>query len=66
MDIIHSKNEFALRSSVKQLKGVVSDKVHFILIKRTRCIHNIDDQISILRIFPCFLNADLLDLIDLL
>ena len=28
MDIIHSKNEFALRSSVKQLKGVVSDKVH--------------------------------------
>ena len=28
MDIIHSKNEFALRSSVKQLKGAVSDKVH--------------------------------------
>ena len=27
MDIIHSKNEFALRSSVKQLKGSVSDKV---------------------------------------
>ena len=27
MDLIHSKNEFALRSSVKQLKGVVSDKV---------------------------------------
>lgn len=27
MDIIHSKNEFALRSSVKQLKGAVSDKV---------------------------------------
>lgn len=28
MDIIHSKNEFALKSSVKQLKGAVSDKVH--------------------------------------
>lgn len=28
MDIIHSKSEFALRSSVKQLKGAVSDKVH--------------------------------------
>ena len=27
MDIIHSKNEFALRSSVKQLKGAVCDKV---------------------------------------
>lgn len=27
MDIIHSKNEFALKSSVKQLKGVISDKV---------------------------------------
>lgn len=27
MDIIHSKNEFALKSSVNQLKGVVSDKV---------------------------------------
>jgi len=27
MDIIHSKNEFALRTSVKQLKGAVSDKV---------------------------------------
>lgn len=27
MDIIQSKNEFALRSSVKQLKGSVSDKV---------------------------------------
>ncbi len=27
MDIIHSKNEFALRSSVKQLSGAVSDKV---------------------------------------
>ncbi|MDE6053553.1 MAG: tRNA uridine-5-carboxymethylaminomethyl(34) synthesis GTPase MnmE, partial [Lachnospiraceae bacterium] len=27
MDIIHSKNEFALRSSVEQLKGSVSDKV---------------------------------------
>lgn len=27
MDIIHSKNEFALRSSVKQLKGALSDKV---------------------------------------
>lgn len=28
MDIIHSKNEFALKSSVRQLKGSVSDKVH--------------------------------------
>lgn len=27
MDIIHSKNEFALRSSVKQLRGSVSDQV---------------------------------------
>ena len=27
MDIIHSKNEFALKSSIKQLKGVVSDKI---------------------------------------
>lgn len=27
MDIIHSKNEFALRASVNQLKGAVSDKV---------------------------------------
>jgi len=27
MDLIHSKNEFALKSSVKQLKGTVSDKV---------------------------------------
>ncbi|MDE7272970.1 MAG: tRNA uridine-5-carboxymethylaminomethyl(34) synthesis GTPase MnmE [Lachnospiraceae bacterium] len=27
MDIIHSKNEFALRSSVNQLRGSVSDKV---------------------------------------
>lgn len=27
MDIIHSKNEFALKASVKQLKGAVSDKV---------------------------------------
>lgn len=27
MDIIHAKNEFALRSSVKQLKGSVSDKI---------------------------------------
>lgn len=27
MDIIHSKNEFALKASVKQLKGSVSDKV---------------------------------------
>lgn len=27
MDIIHSKNEFALKSSIKQLKGAVSDKV---------------------------------------
>ena len=28
MDIIHSKNEFALKSSIRQLKGIVSDKVH--------------------------------------
>ncbi|MDE7321618.1 MAG: tRNA uridine-5-carboxymethylaminomethyl(34) synthesis GTPase MnmE [Lachnospiraceae bacterium] len=28
MDLIHSKNEFALKSSVRQLKGSVSDKVH--------------------------------------
>lgn len=27
MDIIHSKNEFALKSSIKQLKGAVSDRV---------------------------------------
>lgn len=27
MDIIHAKNEFALRSSIKQLKGSVSDKI---------------------------------------
>lgn len=27
MDLIHSKNEFALKSSVRQLKGAVSDKV---------------------------------------
>jgi tRNA modification GTPase len=27
MDIIHSKNEFALKSSVNQLRGAVSDKV---------------------------------------
>lgn len=27
MDIIHAKNEFALKSSVKQLKGSVSDKI---------------------------------------
>ena len=27
MDIIHAKNEFAMRSSVRQLKGSVSDKV---------------------------------------
>ena len=27
MDIIHSKNEFALKSSINQLKGAVSDKV---------------------------------------
>ena len=27
MDIIHSKNEFALKSSIKQLKGAVSDQV---------------------------------------
>jgi tRNA modification GTPase len=27
MDIIHAKNEFALKSSIKQLKGSVSDKI---------------------------------------
>ena len=27
MDIIHSQNEFALKSSIKQLKGAVSDRV---------------------------------------
>lgn len=27
MDIIHSKNEFALKSSIRQLKGAVSEKV---------------------------------------
>lgn len=27
MDMIHSRNEFALKSSVKQLKGFVSDKI---------------------------------------
>ena len=27
MDIIHAKNDFALKSSVKQLKGSVSDKI---------------------------------------
>lgn len=27
MDIIHAKNEFALQSSVKQLKGSISDKI---------------------------------------
>ena len=30
MDIIHAKNEFALQSSVKQLKGSVSDKINFL------------------------------------
>ncbi len=38
MDIIHSKNEFALRSSVKQLKGAVSDKVRFL---RGEILHEI-------------------------
>ena len=28
MDMIHAKNEFAMKSSLKQLKGAVSDKVH--------------------------------------
>ena len=28
MDIIHSRNEFALKASMKQLRGGVSDKVH--------------------------------------
>lgn len=28
MDMIHAKNEFAMNSSLKQLKGAVSDKVH--------------------------------------
>ncbi len=30
MDIIHSKNEFALRSSVRQLSGAVTEKVQFL------------------------------------
>lgn len=30
MDIIHSKNEFALRSSLNQLNGAVSDKIRFL------------------------------------
>lgn len=30
MDLIHSKNEFALQSSVRQLRGVLSDKVRAI------------------------------------
>ena len=28
MDLIHAKNEFALKASVKQLKGAVAEKVH--------------------------------------
>ena len=38
MDIIHAKNEFALKSSVKQLKGSVSDVIKEI---RTEIIHEI-------------------------
>ena len=38
MDIIHAKNEFALKSSVKQLKGSVSDIIKEI---RTEIIHEI-------------------------
>ena len=38
MDIIHAKNEFALQSSVKQLKGSVSDVIKEI---RTKIIHEI-------------------------
>ncbi|MFG6342831.1 MAG: tRNA uridine-5-carboxymethylaminomethyl(34) synthesis GTPase MnmE [Lachnospiraceae bacterium] len=38
MDVIHSKNEFALRSSVRQLKGSVSDKVHSL---RKEILHEI-------------------------
>lgn len=30
MDLIHSKNEFALKASINQLKGSVSDKVKFL------------------------------------
>lgn len=30
MDIIHSKNEFALRASVRQLSGAVTEKVQFL------------------------------------
>ncbi len=30
MDIIHSKNEFALRSSIKQLGGAVTEKVQYL------------------------------------
>ncbi len=38
MDVIHSKNEFALRSSVRQLKGSVSEKVHSL---RKEILHEI-------------------------
>ncbi len=38
MDVIRSKNEFALRSSVRQLKGSVSDKVHSL---RKEILHEI-------------------------
>ena len=38
MDIIHAKNEFALRSSVKQLKGSVSDMIKEI---RADIIHEV-------------------------
>ena len=30
MDMIHAKNEFAMKASLKQLKGVVSDKVRML------------------------------------
>lgn len=30
MDMIHAKNEFAMKASLKQLKGSVSDKVHLL------------------------------------
>lgn len=38
MDIIHSKNEFALKSSLSQLSGAVSDKVKEV---RSKIIHEI-------------------------
>ena len=38
MDLIHSKNEFALKSSLKQLQGVLGDKIVSI---RKKIIHSV-------------------------